>query len=129
MSHPALLQTSPPDGGLILPPAIIAALIALVGVVVGLVARDVVMAIYLARKKRTEDLADHEAAARRAHRDLVRLYSDPLRMAVRSLRFRLHEIVVKKQGRYLRSDAPRIPFMTYKRISTLYRIAALLGWI
>jgi hypothetical protein len=117
------------DGGVLLSPAVVAASLALTGVLVGLVARDIVMAIYLARKKRADELADKKVADHKAHRDLVRLYSDPLREAVRSLKFRLEEIVEKKQGRYLLSDAPNTTFLTYKRISTLYRIAALLGWV
>ncbi|RJF93190.1 hypothetical protein D3876_02180 [Sphingomonas cavernae] len=87
------------------------------------------MAIYLASRKRADEVADKKEADKRAHKDLVRLYADPLKDAVTSLKHRLHEIVEKKQSRYLRSDAPNIPFLEYKRISTLYRIAALLGWI
>lgn len=115
--------------GLWLSPQVVAALLALAGVVVGLVARDVVMAMYLAGKKRAEDLADKKQAAGKAHHDLVRLYSDPLKDAVSSLKYRLEEIVEKKQGRYLLADAPKIPFLEYKRISTVYWIAAVLGWI
>ncbi|MDB5576651.1 MAG: hypothetical protein JWR80_1827, partial [Bradyrhizobium sp.] len=107
----------------------VAALLALLGVVVGLVARDIVMAIYLARRKRADEIADKKEAEGKTHQDLVRLYSDPLKDAVTSLKYRLHEIVEKKQGRYLLADAPNIPFLEYKRISTLYRIAAVLGWI
>lgn len=123
------LKASLPDGGVLLSPAVAAALFTLVGVLASIVVRDIVMAIYLARKKRVDELADRKVADLRAHHDLVRLYADPLKEAVKSLRFRLDEIVEKKQGRYLRSDAPNTPFLTYKRISTLYRIAALLGWI
>jgi hypothetical protein len=112
-----------------LSPEIITSLIALAGVLVGLVARDVVMATYLARKKRADDLADQEVANIRAHSDLVRIYSDPLLEAVKSLKFRLYEIIELKQGFYLHLDTSRIPFLRYKRISTLYRIASLLGWI
>lgn len=117
------------NGAVIVSPPVISALIALLGVIVGLIARDVIMAVYLARRKRAEDLADRREIECRDHQDLVRLYADPLREAVSSLKFRLQEIIEKKQGRYLRSDAPKTPFLTYKRISTLYRIAALLGWI
>jgi hypothetical protein len=115
--------------GLWLSPQVVAALLALAGVIVGLLARDIVMAIYLSRRKRADELADEKAAAGRAHRDLVRLYADPLKAAATSLKHRLHEIVDKKQARYLLADAPRIPFLEYKRISTLYRIAAVLGWV
>lgn len=116
-------------GGLWLSPPVVASLLTLAGVIVGLVARDIVMAIYLARKKRADELADRKEEAGKVHQDLVRLYSDPLKDAVTSLKYRLQEIVEKKQGRYLLADAPNIPFLEYKRISTVYRIAAVLGWI
>ena len=110
-------------------PQVVAALLALAGVVVGLIARDIVMAIYLVRQKRAQDLADRQEAEGKQHQDLVRLYSDPLKDAVTSLRHRLKEIVEQKQARYLLADSPNISFLEYKRISTLYRIAAVLGWI
>ncbi|WP_269583141.1 hypothetical protein [Roseibium sp. Sym1] len=115
--------------GLWVSPRVVSTLLALSGVIVGLVARDVVMAIYLARRKRFEELADKKNSAREAHLDLVRLYSDPLKDAVTSLKYRLQEIVEKKQASYLLASAPEIPFLEYKRISTLYRIACVLGWI
>jgi len=117
------------DGAVFVSPPVVAAVIALAGVLIGLVARDIVMAIYVARKKRADELADKRETDREARRDMVRLYADPLKDSVTSLKYRLHEIVEKKQARYLRSDAPSIPFLEYKRISTLYRIAAVLGWI
>lgn len=122
----AALNTSP---GLWLSPQVVAALLALAGVLVGLIARDVVMAIYFARQKRSQELADRKNFEDRQHQDLVRLYSDPLKDAVTSLKYRLHEIVEQKQARYLLADTPNTPFHDYKRISTLYRIAAVLGWI
>lgn len=110
-------------------PQVVSALLALAGVMVGLFARDIVMAIYLARRKRADEIADKKDAAGKAHQDLVRLYSDPLKDAVTSLKYRLQEIVEKKQASYLLASAPKIPFLEYKRISTLYRIACVLGWI
>ncbi len=110
-------------------PQVVATLLALVGVIVGLVAPDIVMAIYLVRQKRAHELADRKESEGKQHHDLVRLYSDPLKDAATSLRHRLKEIVEQKQAPYLLADAPGIPFLDYKRISTLYRIAAVLGWI
>lgn len=125
-----LAKTLPPaDSALLLQPPIVAALIALVGVLVGLFVREVVLGLYLNRKARAEALADRQADRTRAHRDLVRLYADPLLDAARSLRFRLDEIVDRQQGRYLRAEEPDIVYFAYKRISTLYRLAVLLGWI
>lgn len=123
------ISNSISDGAVLVSPPVVAAVIALAGVLIGLVTRDIVMAIYLARKKRADELADKSEARREARSDLVRLYADPLKDSVTSLKYRMHEIVEKKQARYLRSDAPRIPFLEYKRISTFYRIAAVLGWI
>src|SRR5690349_14871867 len=95
-----LAKTLPPaDSALLLQPPIVAALIALVGVFVGLFVREVVLGLYLNRKARDEALADRQADRTRAHRDLVRLYADPLLDAARSLRFRLDEIVDRQQGR------------------------------
>ncbi|NML06796.1 hypothetical protein [Sphingomonas sp. G-3-2-10] len=129
MNNSAIIEAAASSTGLWLSPQVVAALLTLAGVIVGLVARDIVMTLYMARKKRTEDLADKKEAAGKVHHDLVRLYSDPLKDAVTSLKYRLEEIVEKKQGRYLHADAPGIPFLEYKRISTVYRIAAVLGWI
>ena len=58
----------------------------------------------------------------------LRLYADPLREAARSLEYRLTELV---DGRdvYFSATAPKTEFVRYKRHSTLYRLAALLGWI
>jgi hypothetical protein len=115
--------------GLWISPTVVASLLTLAGVIIGLLARDIVMAIYLVRQKRVQELADRKEAESKYHQDLVRLYSDPLKDAVTSLRYRLQEIVEQKQARYLLADAPNIPFFDYKRVSTLYRIAAVLGWI
>lgn len=117
------------ESGLWVSPQVLAAFLPLVGVIVGLVARDIVMAIHLLRQKRAQELEDRKNAENKQHQDLVRLYSDPLKDAVTSLRYRLKEIVEQKQARYLLADAPNTPFLDYKRISTLYRIAAVLGWI
>jgi|SRR5882724_344475 len=106
-----------------------AALIALGGVLVGLIGRDVVMALVLARRTRQDKVKDVSESRARARHDLVRLYADPLREAAKSLRFRLDEIIGTAQTRYLLANTPKTNFVQYKRISTIYRLAALLGWI
>jgi hypothetical protein len=68
---------------------LIVALVGLIGVVVGVVVRDVVMALFLTRKKRDEEIDDRAELRLRSHRELVRHYADPLLQAVRSLRSRL----------------------------------------
>ncbi|TYC55860.1 hypothetical protein FMN50_12610 [Rhodobacterales bacterium] len=115
--------------GLWMSPQVVSALLVLAGVIVGLIARDILMAVYLSRQKRAQELADRKKTEDKQRQDLVRLYSDPLINAVTSLKHRLKEIVEQKQARYLLADAPHTPFLDYKRISTLYRIAAVLGWI
>ena len=105
------------------------ALIALGGVVIGLVGRDVVMALLLARQRRSQEIKDKTETHARARHDIVRLYADPLCEATKSLGFRLTEIIDRGPARYLLSDAPNSKFSEYKRISTIYRLAALLGWI
>lgn len=120
---------TPPDGFLLSQAPVTAAFIALAGVIFGVVVRDVILGLYQSRKARADALADKQADLARKHRDLVRLYADPLWEAARSLRFRLDEIVERQQGRYLRADEPDIVYFAYKRVSTLYRLAVLLGWI
>jgi len=63
-------------------------MIALGGVVLGLIARDLWMATYLARRKPADELTDRKESEGKAHRDLVRLYADPLHEAVKTLGFR-----------------------------------------
>ena len=110
-------------------PAVTAALIGLMGVLVGLAIRDVIMPAILAFTKRRDQLADRQADKSQIRHDLVRAYADPLLDAVKALFYRLDEIVTKKNGEFLWANAPKVPFHEYKRISTLYRIAALLGWL
>lgn len=123
------ISSSGATSGVWISPQVVAAIIAFFGVLIGLVARDIIMSLYLMKQKRSDDLEDRQMTEEKSHKDLVRLYSDPLKDAVISLKFRLREIVERKQARYLLSDAPKIPFLEYKRISTLYRIASVLGWI
>lgn len=109
-------------------PSIIAAFIALSGVIVGAIMSGGV-AIHLARAKRSQEIEDKKQAANETQQDLIRLYSDPLIDATSSLKYRLIEILDKNQARYLLIGTPKSSFFNYKRISTLYRIAALLAWI
>ncbi len=109
--------------------SVVPALVGLGGTLVALIVRDVWITPYLARKKRSEEVLDRKEADARKHHDLVRLYADPLTDAVVSLKFRLAEIIEKKQARYLLAGAPKVAFLEYKKVSTLYRIAALLAWI
>jgi len=110
-------------------PQVTAALIALGGVLLGLVARDVVMALFLAKRKREDERRELIESRERARHDAVRIYGDPLHQAVKSLRFRLREIIDHGIARYLLAATPLTKHLHYKRISTIYRLLALLGWI
>lgn len=70
----------------------------------------------------------------RAHRAstaaIFRKYAEPLASAARSLLWRLHEVFyIEGRGAFLKGEEPVTPFEDYKRVSTMYRLAALLGWI
>jgi hypothetical protein len=108
---------------------LVVALVGFVGVVIGLLGRDVFMALFLARQRRIEELQDRSEERVIVNRDLVRIYSDPLLEAVKSLRFRLDEIIEAGRAQYLLAAAARTTFNEYKRLSTIYRLAAILGWI
>jgi hypothetical protein len=108
---------------------VIAALVALGGVLVGMFGRDIIMPTLLARQKRAQDIRDRDDERARARQEVTRRFADPLLEAVRSLRYRLEEVITQGQSRYLLAGSSRIPFFEYKRTSTLYRLAALLGWI
>lgn len=110
-------------------PQIVGALLSLGGVLVGLFVRDIVMARHLARQKREHERQDRAREAADARLSDVRKYADPLYEAARSLGFRLDEIIEARNPGYLLADAPPTTFITYTRLSTSYRLAALLGWI
>lgn len=108
-------------------PAVQAALIAgAVGVLTALVT-----AIGTATNIALKDRLDRRAtasAARELQRDLYRKYADPLTTAAESLYWRLREIFESGRSGYLGPDGGLTSFERYKASSTLYRVAALLGW-
>jgi hypothetical protein len=106
------------------------ALIGLGGVVLGLVVRDVVVQLYVFRKKRKDDIENLYHNELIKNRDVARLYADPLLQSCKGLNFRFKEML-DQEGRaeFLLPQTPQSTFVVYKRISTLYRLAALLGWI
>jgi hypothetical protein len=108
---------------------ITSALIGFGGTVAALVVKDVAMAWIQVRRKRNEEIADREAEAADERLDTVRIYAHPLLEATRSLRIKLDETTDKGSRRYYLASTPATDFVQYKRISTLYRLAALLGWI
>src|SRR5512147_2528356 len=60
-------------------------------------------------------------------RGIYEKYAQPLAADAVNLLWRLDEILFTQRGQYLSEDAPSTPFNQYKRISTCYRIAAILG--
>jgi hypothetical protein len=108
-SHPSALETT---------------LITALGALLGVLLKDLVFKILEERRTRDKEL---EAVYAR--------YADPLASATVSLMWRLHEIVNKPgRGRFLKiigvpaSTNKYSTYGAYKKLSTLYRLAALLGW-
>ena len=67
---------------------------------------------------------------RRQALSIYRHYANPIESATQSLFWRLHEILGKKsRGTFLISRKRNTQFSQYKYDSTLYRIAALIGWL
>ncbi|MDQ3833145.1 MAG: hypothetical protein M3315_05830 [Actinomycetota bacterium] len=57
-------------------------------------------------------------------------YADPLASAATSLFWRLREVFYEPhRATFLRQPEPSTELQRYKKVSTLYRLAALLGWI
>src|SRR5690606_149979 len=77
-----------------------------------------------------EDRDEKQRLERKSDGDIFRLYADPLAEATRALFYRLKEIVeVNGRAIYLSPEAPQTEYNKYKFTSTLYRLAAVLGWI
>jgi hypothetical protein len=93
----------------------------LIGAATGLVIA-VVTSFIIPFVQRRQEKGEHK-------RGIYEKYAQPLAADTVNLIWRLDEILFKKRGQYLREDAPRTPFNTYKVVSTCYRIAAVLGWI
>jgi hypothetical protein len=62
--------------------------------------------------------------------EIYRVYADPLLMAARALDARLSEFTEHpERGVWFKTTEPQSPFVEYKYVGTLYRLAAFLGWI
>lgn len=65
-----------------------------------------------------------------AHFEVYRVYADPLKDAAHGLAARLGEFRDSAdRGVWFPADVEQSDFVDYKYVSTLYRLAALLGWI
>jgi hypothetical protein len=101
-----------------------AALIGAIAAITTLVVKDVLLPLWTRKKT----LSDRRHDQQQAIRDVVWHYAAPLRREVESLYWRLKEIV-EERSRYLLTRSPKSSYVNYKRVSTIYRIAAVLGWI
>ena len=96
-----------------------AAIIASLTTLLVLLLRDVLLSSW--RSKREE---------KKESLKIYRRYAEPLASATTSLLWRLNEIFNQEgRGGFLNAPEPHSRFQSYKRKSTLYRLAALLGWI
>ncbi|HLY06071.1 MAG TPA: hypothetical protein VKR31_10015 [Rhizomicrobium sp.] len=62
-------------------------------------------------------------------REIFRNYAAPLSMSSEKLIWRFNEIFVAKRHQFLKTATLPFVYNQYKRKSTLYRIACLLGWL
>jgi hypothetical protein len=106
-------------------PVIIAALITSLLTIVGVVLKDFAF-------KALEDRRSDQ----KAKRAIYERYSNPLVSSAISLLIRLHEILYQRHRPvYLHGDGinansnPGGSFRAYKKLSTMYRLAVVLGWI
>jgi hypothetical protein len=107
-----------PAIGTPLSPTILAALIGAAVGVVTLIAKDFVLP--LLQEKRTKISGQ---------REILRLYMAPLSAAGEKLVWRFKEIFIDSRHHFLKSSTMPLVYNEYKRRSTLFRIATILGWM
>lgn len=61
--------------------------------------------------------------------EIFRNYAAPLAASSEKLLWRFNEILLEKRHQFLKADTLPFVYNEYKRTSTLYRIASVLGWI
>lgn len=66
---------------------------------------------------------------KRSEAEVYRQYLAPLANACEKVVWRCHEVFVKRRHRFLRVSTLPLEFNAYKRQSTLYRLACVIGWI
>lgn len=101
------------------------AALAAVGALLGVILKDLIFKLWEERRAKKETL-----------RAVYARYAEPLSLATVSLLWRLHEALEQPgRGRFLKmvgvpaATNKYSTFGAYKKVSTLYRLAALLGWI
>lgn len=96
-----------------------AAIIASIVTFIGIILKDFVIQLIFKRKEE-----------KKLEKDIFKKYAEPLAKATETLFWRLHETInVPGRANYLRINGNRNDFEEYKYVSTLYRMAALLGWL
>ncbi len=86
------------------------------------------MAVVLIKDFGLELLREHRVR-RRSEADIYRQYLGPMSAACEKIMWRSREIFVEKRHSFLKTSTLPLDFNAYKRQSTLYRIATLVGWI
>lgn len=100
-----------------LDPRLQTGIVAAVATLVGILLKDFVIRLWEERRHTRESVLS-----------IYRSYADPLTSAATHLLWRLDEIFYK-ESYYLKPEGAPTEFERYKQISTLYRLASLLGWI
>ncbi|WP_136623813.1 hypothetical protein [Bradyrhizobium centrolobii] len=73
--------------------------------------------------------ANAQLARAETQKDIVRSYMAPLTSGCEKLIWRFKELFIDNRHQWLMSNTLPISYNEHKRVSTLYRIATLLGWI
>lgn len=110
-----------PDSTNLLPGMISLLLSALVGAIFGWLAPFI--------KSVTIDRWNEEHATTRTQREIIRNYLAPLVDVSEKIVWRFNEIFVIGRHQWLKTETLPLEYNQYKRTSTLYRLACLLGWI
>ncbi len=95
-------------------PAIIGAIVAILAIFL----RDLIIQLWFENRKSKKD-----------ELIIFRQYADPLSNATMSLLWRLNEIFVQKHKSSYLFLKNTTDYAQYKRLSTIYRLASLLGWL
>lgn len=75
------------------------------------------------------EIRKERRAVRRGEQEIYDQYLAPLCDACEKIVWRTHEIFIHERHAFLKTATLPLGFNNYKRTSTLYRIAALIGWI
>lgn len=100
----------------------------IVAALIGATVAVTVAMITIAVKDYLFPILAEKRSATKLRRATFGKYGNPLIVSCIALLYRLKEIL-DNRGHFLQSTAPPNPFNEYKRVSTLYRLCNLLGWL